>query len=175
MVTALIQTTKKDRDRDARVAALAALQVLGMFSFPALLALLLDDDPDVRDDACALSDLAKIKPYNRPEGESEEEGRNRARAARSALLAKLNDPAERIRQGAARALGYVGEQVVPELIKALEDRSPLVRLQAVRALGFMDKEASSALGQVRRLLDDSAPEVRNAAAATIKAIIKSDP
>lgn len=166
----------RDRDHDVRFAASGALEVIGMPAFPALRALLRDGDTELRDHAVlALSQIATIMAYHRPEGETDEHARNRARAARSALFADLKDPDGRIREGAARALGYVGKEVVPDLVMALEDRSPLVRLQAVRALGFIGNEASPALGPVRRRLDDPAPDVRSAAEATIKAILKSDP
>ena len=166
----------KDRDHDVRLAASGALEVIGMPAFPALRAMLRDGDPELRNDAArALSRIAKIKAHDRPEDETDHQARVRAQAVRSALFVALKDPDERIRAGASRALGYVGKEVVPDLVLALEDRSPLVRLQAVRALGFIGNKASSALGPVRRRLDDSAPEVRGAAEATIKAILESDP
>jgi HEAT repeat protein len=166
----------RDRDSEVKNAASEALEVIGMPALPALRALLRDGDNELSDDAARiLAQIASVKPYNRSEDETDQQARARFQAAPSALFAALKDPDERTRAGAAQALGYVGKEIVPDLVKALEDRSPLVRLQAVRALGFIGAEASPALDPVRSRLRDRDPDVRRAAEATIKAILKPDP
>jgi HEAT repeat protein len=166
----------RDMDRDVRYAASSALERIGMPAFPALQALLRDDDSDVRDDAAlALSRLATVEGYNRAEGETADQARARTKAARSALFAAIKGPDERTRTGASRALGYVGKDIIPELIAALSDTSPLVRLHVVRALAVIGSEASPALASLRERLRDPDPDVRGAAQATIKAILEPEP
>jgi len=165
----------RDADNGVKHAGSSALEMIGMPALPALRALLRDDDRKLQDAAAlALRRIADPQATG-PEGETGEQARVRAKAARSLLFAALNDPDERTRAGASRALGYIGKDVVPELVVALGDMSSLVRLQAVRALGIIGNEASAALGSVRERLGDRDPNVRAAAEATIKAILTSDP
>jgi HEAT repeat protein len=79
------------------------------------------------------------------------------------------------RDGAARALGYLGKEIVPELMAALGHPSPEVRLQVARALGFIGEEASTALHALRQRHHDPDPAVRAAAETAIKAIQGSEP
>ena len=165
----------RDRDRPVRFAASESLQAIGMPAFAALRALLREDDHEVRDDAALV--LARIADpeHKCSENETDEQARGRVKAPRAALLAALNDPDERIRAGASYALGFLGRDLVPELIKALGDRSPLVRVQAARALEVIGTGAKAALDTLRARLADPNPEVRRGAATAIDAILQADP
>ncbi len=68
-----------------------------------------------------------------------------------------------------------GIAACPLVGQTLSDRSSLVRVQASRALGFIGGEAVAALGPLRARLGDPDPEVRRAAEAAIKVILKPDP
>lgn len=174
VIPALIATTR-DSQWDVKYTAAVALAMIGMPAFPALRAMLGDDDKDLRVDAAiALSRMAG-RVDNSPKGETDGQARTRVKLARDALFAAMKDPSERVRDGASQALGYVGEYVVTELVAALGDQSPLVRLQASRALGFIGFKATSALDPLRKQLADPDPGVRRAAEAAIKAIRRTDP
>jgi len=119
VIPALIGTMR-DTDREVRYSASSALSEFGMPAFPALRSLLRDDDKDLRDDAAfALSRIAN-PVYARQEGETGENVRARVRIPRKALFTTLQDPDGRVRNGASRALGYIGKDVVPELVEALK-------------------------------------------------------
>ena len=170
-----LATMMRDSDREVRDAAADALAMIGMPAFPALRALLRDDDKDLRDHAALVLSRMVRPAYIQRARETVEQARARVKAPRDALFAALKDPDERIRAGTSLALGYVGKDVVPDLVAALRDPSPVVRLQASRALGFMGGEARPALGPLRERLGDTDPEVRRAADATINALLRPDP
>ena len=165
----------RDRDRPVRFAARESLQAIGMPAFAALRALLREDDHEVRDDAALV--LARIADpeHKCSENETDEQARGRVKAPRAALLAALKEPDERIRAGASYALGFLGRDLVPELIKTLDDHSPLVRVQAARAMEVIGTGAKAALDTLRARLADPDPEVRRGAATAIDAILKPDP
>lgn len=164
----------RDSDPEVKVVAGDAMARIGMQAFPALRALLCDRDKDLRDNAAlALSRIAD--PVNGSEDVTEEHAHNRAMASRNALIEAMKDPNELIRAGASRALGYLGNDIVPELVEALNDPSPLVRVHTLQALEFVGGEARSALNSLRERLDDPNPEVRRAAESTIKVILKPNP
>jgi len=144
--------------------------MIGMPAFPTLLALLRDDDKDLRDDAAsALSSIADPRD-NRRDDETDEQAQARVQPPRDALLAALNDQDELIREGAARALKELGQDIVPELVGVLNNPSPVVRLQATRILGRIGNEASLAIGLLRERLNDTDVEVRQAAEAAVNSI-----
>jgi len=175
VIPALVRVMR-DMDPTVRDAASGALERIGMPAFPTLRALLCDDNSATRFYAVqALSGLATIQGQNSPEDETAEKARDRAKAARAALVAAFEDPDERIRTGAALALGNALNDAVSDLIAALGDTSPLVRLNAARALGTIGPEATAALAPLRERLLDSDPDVRRVALATIKAILEPDP
>jgi HEAT repeat protein len=165
----------RDRDREVKYAAHDGLSKIGMPAFPALRALFRDDDTNVRDDAARA--IARIADSNFSPGEREtaEQVHARVKVVRAALFSAFKDPEERIRDGASLALGYIGKDIVPDLVAALTDPSPVMRLHASRALGFVGDEALPSLDPLRERLGDADLEVRRAAEAAIKAIRKAVP
>ncbi|MGP0064378.1 MAG: HEAT repeat domain-containing protein [Isosphaeraceae bacterium] len=163
-------------DRGLRSSASLSLDRIGAPAVPALLAMLGTDDKDLSDEvAHTLAEIAAGGGLSSPKGETPEQARVRLKTVRSAVFAALQDPDNRIRDGTARALGYAGKDLVPELIAALGHTSALVRLQAARALGFIGEEASTALDALRQRLHDHDPAVQAAAEAAIKAIHQAEP
>ncbi len=174
-VIAALAAALKDPGHLVVYSASDSLRWIGLPALPALLGMLRTDDKGLSDRvAQTLSQIARVDCYPRPE-DKDEQALVRAKAARAALFAALQDSDKRTRKGAARALGYVGKDIVPELIAALGHMSPQVRIQAARALGFIGSDADTAidaLGQRRR---DPDPQVQAAAAAAFKAIRGSEP
>jgi HEAT repeat protein len=163
-------------DRGLRSSASLSLDRIGLPAVPALLAMLHTDDKELSDEvAHTLAEIAAGGGLSSPAGETAEQARARLKIVRSSMIAALQDPDNRVRDGTARAMGYVGKDIVPELIAALGHPSALVRLQAARALGFIGEEASTALDALRQRYHDPDPAVRAAAEAAIKAIHGSEP
>jgi HEAT repeat protein len=117
----------KDDDRRVRLSAVTALGQIGpgaVNAVPALVQTLDDSSGQVRAAAVALGKVGK--------------------AALPELVAALDAQQERVRLGAALALGHAGpdaEEAIPKLIGSLNDSSPEVRAAAAAALGKVGKEA----------------------------------
>jgi HEAT repeat protein len=89
------------------------------------------------------------------------------RGAAALAEAVARDPRERVRAGAARALGGMGEAgraAFPALFKALGDPRENVRWSAARALWSLGSADSRWLGPLVSALDSSDPYVRGFAA-----------
>lgn len=72
-----------------------------------------------------------------------------------ALIGALKDSDYRMRNAAARVLGYLGEDAraaVPALIVALKDKDQYVRFSAMAALGGIGPEAKEAIPELVKLL-----------------------
>jgi len=86
------------------------------------------------------------------------------------LAAALGDPAESVREATVRLLGKQGQEGVPLLEKALQDRSAEVREWAANALGSLGAQASEAVPALVEVLDDGDRPVRLAAAGALHLI-----
>jgi HEAT repeat protein len=93
-------------------------------------------------------------------------GTLRARDARDALVARLDDPQQAVRVAAAWALGRVGTR---DLISALEAHlaTPDAELRATLAHSLGSIRHIQALPALTQLLDDPVPHVRAAAAEAL--------
>lgn len=89
-------------------------------------------------------------------------GAGAAPAAR-ALVAALGDENGSVRFECAEALARIGAPAVPALAGALSSSSAETRALAARTLGRIGLGARGALPELRTLLNDPAPEVREAA------------
>jgi vesicle coat complex subunit len=102
-----------------------------------------------------------------------------------ALADVLQDDDAQVRCGAAVALAKIGPgtpEVVPQLVKALDDHTKLyhggtdsedsgwIRGAAATALGRLGPKAKAAVPDLERLLEDKVPTVRQAAAEALKKI-----
>jgi hypothetical protein len=90
-----------------------------------------------------------------------------------ALMGRLGDPAERVREAAASTLGWLNLQpalVVPALTNALDDPEYLVRARIAEALGRFGKKAVSAVPSLRRAVMDQYIDVREAATNALREI-----
>ncbi len=82
----------------------------------------------------------------------------------TALLA--GDPVSDVRIAAARVLGKTDNpDVIPHLVRALDDRDPGVRLSALEAL--RELKATSAVNEIVACLQDYNEDIRRAAAAAL--------
>lgn len=90
-----------------------------------------------------------------------------------ALSLALGDSRESVRQGAAIALGKLGEEsrdAVPALVGALADPKENVRWCAVNALGAVGPAAAPAVPAIREALHDRDEDVRRGAALALERI-----
>ncbi|MBI3462390.1 MAG: HEAT repeat domain-containing protein [Planctomycetes bacterium] len=71
---------------------------------------------------------------------------------------------------AAKALAQFGEEAVPQLIQALENENPKVRAGAARVLGLIGDKAKAAEPTLIEALDDTDHEVRVSAATALSQI-----
>jgi len=79
----------------------------------------------------------------------------------------IEDPDENVREAAVRLLENQGQESVPLLVQALQDRSAEVREQAARVLGTLGAQASAAVPALIEVLDDSSRPVRISAAGAL--------
>ncbi|HVU87244.1 MAG TPA: HEAT repeat domain-containing protein [Pirellulales bacterium] len=88
-------------------------------------------------------------------------------------LAPLSERAENayrpwgIKETAVDALGRIGTQAVPTLVKTLDDPNPRVRAEAARALARIGPEATEAVPALMARLDDPDEDVRQASARAL--------
>ena len=89
------------------------------------------------------------------------------------LINDLNSPEEKARTIAVRLLGdRIDEpaQVVPALVKALDDKETDVRWSAAIGLGYFGEEAKDAISSLQRAQHDRDPRVREAAGVALARI-----
>lgn len=144
-----------DGEDDAREEAARALGALGEASVPPLLALLDNDDADVR--CWAMWALAHtgsrraVQPLMAALDDADDEvrtcaamalGELRAAKAAPALAAQLTGSDGLLVRCAADALEKIGEEAVPELVAALAHPKSQVRMWAARALGRIGSTAA---------------------------------
>jgi Uri superfamily endonuclease len=144
-----------DGDEDAREEAAYALGALGAASVPPLLELLEEGDADVR--CWAMWALAHtgsreaVQPLMAGLDEADDEvrtcaamalGELRAAEAAPALVAQLEGSHGLLVRCAADALEKIGEEAVPDLVKALAHPKSQVRMWAARALGRIGSTAA---------------------------------
>jgi len=140
---------------DAREEAARALGALGEASVPPLLALLDNDDADVR--CWAMWALAHtgsrraVQPLMAALDDADDEvrtcaamtlGELRVAKAAPALVAQLTGSDGLLVRCAADALEKIGEEAVPELVQALAHPKSQVRMWAARALGRIGSTAA---------------------------------
>jgi HEAT repeat protein len=166
--------TMRDRDQGVRHEASNSLGRIGIAAIPELARMLRRDKEFTERAALTLSQIARYDGCSHRKGESVEQAHGRIKAARKELFAALRDENAKTRNGAAQALGYIGEDIVPELLSALGDVSPPVRIGAAQALRFVGADAASAIESLRARLSDSNLEVRRAAESALEAILKPE-
>jgi HEAT repeat protein len=86
-----------------------------------------------------------------------------------ALIEDFASADEESRIQAAHALARRGEEVVPDLIEALDDERPLVRDWAIRTLWEMGPGAEAATQRLIQALDDTDHDVRRSATCVLAA------
>lgn len=160
-------------DPQVRMAAIQLLRWLGQPAFaPQLLALL--DDEAMRQPAAealiALGPKAALALLPRWEGASDRErtylaylfGQTRLSAAAGLLAQALESPDPELRMVAAQGLGRMGTaELLPALLKSLEDAAPEVREQALLATIEIGRESSAAAIEVLNpLLQAESAELR---------------
>jgi len=93
----------------------------------------------------------------------------RSENANSILIDALEDESWRIREEAAKILGYRGDvEHIPHLVERLEDENKYVVEAALRSVGTVDKDR--ALEAIKGKIDDEEPNVRIAAADALETI-----
>jgi HEAT repeat protein len=129
------------KDRGNREKAIKALTTIGPAAAKAAPALLkvLDENDDEAVQSEAAEAIGMIGPP--------------ASAATPLLITRLKS--FRIRLSAGKALGAMGPEAVPALIKALKDEDSVVRGYAARALGEIGPAAKDAIPALARGLRDS--------------------
>ncbi len=135
-------------DPAVRKAVVMSFIQFGAQAIDPLIALLMDDDADVRVHAATALGWVGGKDAIQP------------------LLVALNDPDTQVRRHAATALGWViDDAAVDALILALEDEDHYVRCYAARALGW--SQAQRAVEPLKDLLHDDNLEVREYAVTAL--------
>ena len=147
-----------DRDTDVRGAASEALVRRGAKAVPALVRGLDDSDPQAR--SLAANVLGRIGPA--------------ARDARPALLRVATaDPADFVREQAARTLGEIGRDdpaAADDLVRMLEAGDAAERVAAARAVAFVGDGAARAVPGLTRALGDPDAKLREEAAEALGGI-----
>jgi CubicO group peptidase (beta-lactamase class C family) len=82
-------------------------------------------------------------------------------------VAVLGDRDPGVRWASAIALGKMGGEAVPSLVRALEDQHAIVRAGAALALGKIGPNAKGAVPSLMNLLKDKSPAVREKAAGAL--------
>ena len=88
------------------------------------------------------------------------------RAAVAPLVRAIEDPAPRVRRGAALALGQIrplAPDTAGRLTRGLADPDPEVRAAFLAAIGGLGPRAAESVPAVRTLLRDGSPEIRGRA------------
>jgi HEAT repeat protein len=177
----------KDDNPDVRIKAIMGLSKLGAEAVPVLVEALKDKETNVGTVAAYGLLLIKLEPAERVAAlrpflaDKSSAVRNGVAGALARggpgavepLVGLLKDEAEDVRKTTVRSLqsvvqrdkeGKVGEAVVGELEKALQDESPGMRLAVVQALPFCGARAVPVLVTA---LDDREAKVRATAAAAL--------
>jgi HEAT repeat protein len=98
-----------------------------------------------------------------------------AAAAVPALQEALKDTSPAVRQNAAWALGQMkSEPSITALRRTLRDADSTVIREAAKALGHLGPAARSAKPELLLACDNSEPETRNAAVATLVGVVTKD-
>jgi HEAT repeat protein len=172
IVAALIAALR-DPDVEVKSDAEYAICKIGVPALPGILALLSDPSETVSGRAdYIVTEIFGLDPDVWNARESQKRGLSRLKAARFVLISALSNPNERIRNRVADVLANLGEFVVPDLVKALSDRSPITRAGAARTLELMGPVARPALDALRECLNDPDALVRGPAESAIKQILK---
>ncbi|MGI2904333.1 HEAT repeat domain-containing protein [Tolypothrix sp. VBCCA 56010] len=130
----LIETLKKDPDKDVRAGAVRAIRAIAPEAGVPAFIQAFKQDSDARVRELAAQALGEVP--------------TKAKQAIPDLIeALLNNPKLDVRKGAAEALAKIElhRDAVPDLRKALKDTSWQVRRSAAQALGNIGAEASSAV------------------------------
>jgi hypothetical protein len=137
-----------DLDPAVRKGVVMDLIQFGEVAIDPLIALLMDDEPDVRVHAATALGWVGGREAIRP------------------LLVALNDQDTQVRRYAARAMCWiVDESAVDGLIEVLDDEDNYVRCYAARALGW--SQDPRAVGPLTDLLSDESADVREYVATAL--------
>lgn len=100
-------------------------------------------------------------------------GKARSERAIDALVQRLTDTEDSVREHAAEALGDIGppaSHVAPALVDALDDPYVKVRRDAVRSLGQISPDPAQVIPAIEPLLKDPEEIVRDAAKVALERI-----
>jgi HEAT repeat protein len=156
-------TEDDDQFRREAQMALSAIGPDAVAAVPVLIESLASDHKEVRGSACYA--LGKIGPA--------------AAEAVPALESRLDELEDSGKVAFVWALLAIkpgdealGAKAVPLLVDALDAPDELVRMEAAGALGRIGEAAAqpNVIAELKKLLDDPAPEVQEAAAAALKAL-----
>jgi HEAT repeat protein len=164
-----------DSDEEVNGNAAVALAMIGDPAMPAIWPLVRDNDKILRNRAASVLGWIANAEWRQRNGERYEHAFARTKRAREALFVALKDQDARIRETASQVLDCIAKDIVPDLIAALRDPSPLVRMHAARILESAGEKSAAALASLQILLKDTDDEVRRAAQDTIDAIGKHQP
>jgi HEAT repeat protein len=177
----------KDEDPDVRIKAIMGLSKLGVEAVPVLVEALRDTEVNVSNAAVVglirlkiepAERIAALKPFVADKSPEVRGGVAAALAgggpdAVAVLVGFLKDEEPSVRKTAVASLQavvqrakdlHVGEMVVPEFEKVLQDESGPVRLTAVYALPFCGPKAIPA---IVKALDDKEAKIRATAASAL--------
>lgn len=145
------------------------LHALGPASVPALARALRDPDPEMRRDVAVALDVVGGGWWQFPDGGAKLD----LRPALPALLSALKDSDSGVRGWAARDISDMGPAAaaaVPHLRTMLQSPDAESRGTACSALGAIGFPARDSLSDLQRALNDSSPQVRQAARDAITRI-----
>ena len=198
-VIKMLERAKSSKESDVRYALaewLGEMAPSKSEACTALLLLLTDPDEHVRRKVVEALDklrpkgTAAVRAYCRALGTKHwyircsaaewlGEMKESAKPAVKDLEAVLGDENGMVRSAAGFALWEIDSvhcKVALEVLgHALKDESPNTRCHAIKRLGRMGREARTALPQVRKLLQDEWPDVRNEAARALVMIDRPSP